>query len=1110
MSYKTPLWNPDTNNCVPCPPEKPNFDYTKDMCVDPCPVDKPVWWTADNLGLYRVERCMSCTEAYKTERPFWQPDSGRCVPACPDEVAAPEGSSTCQTCAAVSNGERPFWDPETEECVNKCPELVNGNACMSCAANDQTRPYWNAEAERCQSCAEAFRGESEFWDSNTHTCVKTCETTEASLAISWCVSCTGIWIDGKCSPCPAWLPTWDGKQRRCVPTCPESTPVLLSGKCVSCADATKSRKRFWNGSECVARCPESAPVSGEDGVCRSCAELNRTIPYWDGFKCDWCSKDVGGELLNGSKCSDHCPKGFDYSDHKICETCLEINEKTPLWNGGNCEACPSGQYFSNSSCSAECPAGLLKPLSGQICVSTCGKFQISDGAQCACADGLESRGGECVPPDGTTWANFTHACVAAGLVVSLDGISCVVQCDEQEKIVNGRCRCGGNKVLNWDMENCVSPDDCARILSPDDGLKICMKAHSCGDNLFLDTDERHCVPACRTNLSVQDKAANEKKCVTTCPDYAPIKYYDACKTCAETTDQSRPVWDPNSLACRACTAKDGGPNWDNAKQQCVPACPAEKPFWTGFECLDCLTAYPSGALPFWDRNSRFCVQSCPTVVPAPEGANFCPTCAEIHGKEAPLWDPAARECVSDCSETSEDGQCRSCISLHGRSAPRWDTESRTCAGCPQKQWWGANTKKCCSGIPIAGPSAPCGDCSHGMDNKKLWDQKSEECVACPEDRPLWDGNLLQCIPACPANAPVWTGAGCADVFAVCNASRPYLDLGSEKCVPSCPQSWDERGVCKTCAELDSVRKYWNTMTRSCVADCPAGREPEENSTKCLPCEFGKHFDPDTNECADSCPETWDASLVCESCAKSTRGERPFWDPMASECVTACPEVRKPVDGSICRTCRDIDSDKHYWYGENCVANCPQTYFRDVCIPCSEDNGNNAHWNGERCVPCSENEVASYQNGKECVAECPGPSRGNFCYNCPSDEPVFDARTRACRACSAAIDGGDFWDPSAKKCVLTCPDELPTPEYGVCMTCAETTEQNEPVWDPEAKTCRKCTADDGGSFWDSVSGHCVPGCPTTAPKLLPGRVCRACGAGRDRGRFWDGAECVDEC
>ena len=240
---------------------------------------------------------------------------------------------------------------------------------------------------------------------------------------------------------------------------------------------------------CNDECPESAPVVDKYNICRACADVDENRPFWDGFDCLPCSSALGGNYFDDTKCVKECPNGHvAVEGSQICKPCVEISEETPLWSSGVCVACPAGWYFAKSTCAETCPDGYLKPVSGSICVEACGEYQISDGTQCTCAQGLQLDSRRCVPPSGTTWADFQIACAAAGKVVSLDGLRCDVQCGYNEKAVGGRCACKSSALLSWSRGYCVTRSLCPRIYRSDSGFEGCMNTDTCGEYLFLDTD----------------------------------------------------------------------------------------------------------------------------------------------------------------------------------------------------------------------------------------------------------------------------------------------------------------------------------------------------------------------------------------------------------------------------------------------------------------------------------------------------------------------------------------------------------------------------------------------------------------------------------------------
>ena len=88
----------------------------------------------------------------------------------------------------------------------------------------------------------------------------------------------------------------------------------------------------------------------------------------------------------------------------------------------------------------------------------------------------------------------------------------------------------------------------------------------------------------------------------------------------------RPFWDGEK--CVPCPEEL--PNLDHATGTCAAACPADKPYWSDFECLDCRTAYPLGDRPFWDTIGKMRLNRCPFGSPA-DSNNICQECAGADG-----------------------------------------------------------------------------------------------------------------------------------------------------------------------------------------------------------------------------------------------------------------------------------------------------------------------------------------------------------------------------------------------------------------------------------------------------------------------------------------------
>ena len=99
-----------------------------------------------------------------------------------------------------------------------------------------------------------------------------------------------------------------------------------------------------------------APIPDANNICRTCAEIDPTKPYWDGFQCLSCSEDLGGKFLDDIRCVRSCPESFVVeAGNKICKKCADIDPTKPLWQDGKCQACPEGMYFFDSMCAESCP-----------------------------------------------------------------------------------------------------------------------------------------------------------------------------------------------------------------------------------------------------------------------------------------------------------------------------------------------------------------------------------------------------------------------------------------------------------------------------------------------------------------------------------------------------------------------------------------------------------------------------------------------------------------------------------------------------------------------------------------------------------------------------------
>ena len=136
-------------------------------------------------------------------------------------------------------------------------------------------------------------------------------------------------------------------------------------------------------------------------------------------------------------------------------------------------------------------------------------------------------------------------------------------------------------------------------------------------------------------------------CVTENPAY-PYFNGTSCVSCDAGTKGALPFFYQDKNECVSeCPTEAPNPGTDNVCRRC----PANKPMWSGFECIDCLDAYPLGDLPFFDPTFRMCLPSCPFGAPA-NSDNICLPCANANGDTQSLWDPESRTCVFECKGIS--------------------------------------------------------------------------------------------------------------------------------------------------------------------------------------------------------------------------------------------------------------------------------------------------------------------------------------------------------------------------------------------------------------------------------------------------------------------------
>ena len=118
-------------------------------------------------------------------------------------------------------------------------------------------------------------------------------------------------------------------------------------------------------------------------------------------------------------------------------------------------------------------------------------------------------------------------------------------------------------------------------------------------------------------------------------------------------------------------------------------------------------------------------------------------------------------------------------------------------------------------------------------NGPVWNGSS--CTACPEEKPNWSVMLYRCEPPClPSQS--WNIWECSSTASICNKRGKFVLNG--ECVDACPETWDKSNVCVSCKELDESLPFWDYKTKRCVATCPDGKQPTDDTTRCPSCQKG--------------------------------------------------------------------------------------------------------------------------------------------------------------------------------------------------------------------------------------------------------------------------------
>ncbi len=228
----------------------------------------------------------------------------------------------------------------------------------------------------------------------------------------------------------------------------------------------------------------------------------------------------------------------------------------------------------------------------------------------------------------------------------------------------------------------------------------------------------------------------------------------------------------------------------------------------------------------------------------------------------------------------------------------------------------------------------------------------KECVSdddCPSDKPECLSN--QCV-ACPSDKPVWNGKYCD-----CKDDEINLDGNCVKCVSTqdCPTDKPYcNPVSHKCEPCTSEKPRWNGE----ICDCNEGYYSINGEClKLRECFSNKN-------CAMPKPVCDLDNGLCQPCPTT----RPIWNKdNCVQCVSNADctdyELTPVCDSSdnLCKSCANIDSIRTYWNGSECTCP-PETTYNEtlkqcvISLPGSSNNGYG--WCGGK-----NSAVAAVVNGK---------------------------------------------------------------------------------------------------------------------------------------------------
>lgn len=854
---------------------------------------------------------------------------------------------------------------------------------------------------------------------NNQNCYASCPTGTLKNTSSTCITCSLKIYNSVCDHCPGGYGA--NSEGKCV-SCNSSTPFTENDYCIDYCTLPLYNEN--NNKLCVNNCQSHEYVYLEnDRITGSCVTLSNCpastlINHIDKY----CYECPGTQVIENEVCVASCSDSINFSPDSTTNRCISN--------------CPTGLYFYNDNCVADCPENYFKDDLTKKCVNDCSGNLINDYISWKCRDCqndyfsyVADSNGICSPTctsyyigklcltacmDSYIYDTSTLECSACGINGPyVYQNTCYTNCPLSTKIVDTNYTCQDCSVSVPFIIDRVSCTDTCPVelgsIQPDPNCVTCpsnieyvqdnvcsvvcdhangyglippsVMCYLCSDGLIY---EHNCISQCPIGYGTHSTA------IYTCEECSDLVDYNVCVTnCSQNRgyDVSK-----NDFLCIDCPTYV----YDN---KCVEECPHNFAYYSpNIECLSCNT--------FIYNNQ--CLSECPYGL-ASYDTYYCVSCSET---DKPLIYDSY--CVVDCPDglgvTDDDNTCRTCDS----DIP-YLVNNNCSAHCPDSlgvvQFM--KCQYCPETIPYLYDNFCYDSCPIDLYGKYKEDYL---CRLCEGDYPYYYETT--CYEECPDGLGISEGDfHCHE----CDTFSPFIH--NNICVSKCPENTGTTGdsiYCKKCKSYQYLSKE-----NICMSKCPANEYIEK---------------PDSKNCVDTCSKEYPYIVdgVCSSTCPIQYGIRSDEDVVINIDCGTCKEGTLLYKDGYCKDEANCNTNKYYLDKEN-----------------------------RKCVDCSTTSKRIFFLG-ECLDTCPEnfTISGNTCkYVIPVEE---ESSSESNSEVSSSDSGTSTSDSSSISEIVTCESgqEKVTEKDGseVCYSCKVLNKYIE-----NGNCVDKCS---NGANYDSTSNECL--------------------------------------